>query len=127
MGSCRDRGHLDGVAPLVLRRAFDEPLATVEVGAAHQARKLDLVRVRVGLRLTLTLTLAPNPSQLDLAALHELGELETHDLAGGSYLLAARARVRPTACDSVRTPEEVCATIVLRVGLGFGLERALTW
>ena len=117
MSSGRDRGHLDGVAPLVLRRALDEPLAAVEVGAAHQARKLDLVRVRVGVRLTLTLTLTPNPSQLDLAALHELGELETHDLAGGLYLRAPRARVSAAACDSVRTPEEGCATSVLRVGL----------
>ena len=61
MSGGRDRGHLDGVAPLVLRRALDEPLAAVQVGAAHQARKLDLfrvrVRVRVRIRLTLTLTL----------------------------------------------------------------------
>ena len=56
MSSGRDRGHLDGVAPLVLRRALDVPVAAVEVGAAHQARELDLVRLR--LRSTLTLTLA---------------------------------------------------------------------
>jgi hypothetical protein len=57
VSSGRDRRHLDGVAPLVLRRALDVPVAAVEVGAAHQAREFDLVRLRLRSTLTLTLTL----------------------------------------------------------------------